>query len=122
MSKRTRGSRSNRARPGYRPPAQRPASKTPAPARPADAALDLDLTESAAEAVAEPVAPRAARASRGSATAGATRGAGLLAARASTEYAYVNQDLRRIGRFAAAILGVMVVLWLVIDVAGVVKL
>jgi hypothetical protein len=34
----------------------------------------------------------------------------------------VSQDLRRISRFAAAILGVMVVLWLVIDVAGVVKL
>jgi hypothetical protein len=121
MSKRTRGSRSNRARPGYRPPVQRPASKTAAPPRPVDA-TDVDLAESATEAVAEPAAPRPARGSRGATSAGATRGAGLLAAKASTEYAYVNQDLRRIGRFAAAIFGVMVVLWLVIDVAGVVKL
>jgi hypothetical protein len=120
MSKRTRGARSNRGRPGYRPPAQRPASKAPATPRP-DGAADVELAASAQEAVAEPAPPRPARSSRG-ATAGTARGAGLLAAKASTEYAYVSQDLRRISRFAAAILGVMVVLWLVIDVAGVVKL
>ena len=121
MSKRTRGARSNRGRPGYRPPAQRSASKAPATPRPVGT-VDLEAAESVSEAVAEPAAPRPARGSRGAATAGATRGAGLLAAKASTEYAYVNQDLRRISRFAAAILGAMVVLWLVIDVAGVVKL
>ena len=120
MSKRTRGARSNRGRPGYRPPAQRPASKAPATPRP-DGAADVELAASAQEAVAEPAPPRPARSSRGAA-AGTARGAGLLAAKASTEYAYVNQDLRRISRFAAAILGAMVVLWLVIDVAGVVKL
>ena len=121
MSKRTRGARSNRGRPGYRPPAQRPASKAPATPRP-DGAADVELAASAQEAVAEPAPPRPARGSRGATAAGATRGAGLLAAKASTEYAYVSQDLRRISRFATAILGVMVVLWLVIDVAGVVKL
>ncbi len=121
MSKRTRGSRSNRGRPGYRSPAQRPASKAPAAPRPASVA-ELDAAEPALEAVTEPAAPRPARGARGAATAGAARGAGLLAAKASTEYAYVSQDLRRISRFAAGIIGVMVVLWLVIDVAGVVKL
>jgi hypothetical protein len=124
MSKRTRGSRTSRTRPGYRPATQRPAQKGPAP-KPSAAAAELDELEPV-EVDVEPEAPRPAaqrpgRAGR-AASQGSGRGQGLLAAKAQTEYAYVSSDLRRIGRFAAAIFGAMAVLWVLIDLTGVIRI
>ena len=45
-----------------------------------------------------------------------------LAVRAATEYVYVGQDLRHIAVLASAIGGVLVVLWLIIDVLRLIQL
>ena len=42
----------------------------------------------------------------------------LLAARAETEYIYVGQDLRKIAVVAAALFGVLLVLWLLLVIVG----
>lgn len=46
----------------------------------------------------------------------------LLAARAATEYVYVARDMRRILLVATALVGVMLVLWLLLVVLRVVRL
>ena len=46
----------------------------------------------------------------------------ILAARATTEYVYVSQDIRRIVLVAASLTAVMFVLWFLIVVAKVVEL
>ena len=126
MSKRTRGSRTSRTRPGYRPPAQRPAPKAAAPKAATTAVVEPDELELVdVEVEVAPEAPRPAdrRSTRAARNAtGAARGQGVLATKAQTEYAYVSADLKRIARFAAAIFGTMAVLWILIDVAGVIKL
>jgi hypothetical protein len=42
----------------------------------------------------------------------------LLAARAETEYIYVGQDLRKIAVVAAALFGVLLLLWVLLVVVG----
>ena len=42
----------------------------------------------------------------------------ILAERAATEYVYVAQDLRRIAIVAAALIGILLVLWTVLVVMG----
>ncbi len=129
-----------RTRPGQRPPAARatrPAAR-PATARPVGGpAVSLTAAEEAraAEIEAQLVADeRAAEATRirgrdrrrdeagGRATMVRTRDGSLLAARAEEEYAYVARDVRRIVRVGGSLLGVMFVLFILIDVAGVVRL
>ncbi len=129
-----------RTRPGQRPPAARatrPAAR-PATARPAAGpAVSLTAAEEAraAEIEAQLVADeRAAEATRirgrdrrrdeagGRATMVRTRDGSLLAARAEEEYAYVARDVRRIVRVGGSLLGVMFVLFILIDVTGVVRL
>jgi hypothetical protein len=123
MSKRTRGSRSARTRPG-----PRPASAPQRPSRPVDAdtvasavpAVDLESAER------DTVAPRPERPATRAATRAASnrptgRSGGLLAAKAADEYVYVSRDLSRIARFAGSIVAVMVVLWLLIDVTKVIS-
>lgn len=129
-----------RTRPGQRPPAARatrPAAR-PTTARPVGGpAVSLTAAEEAraAEIEAQLVADeRAAEATRirgrdrrrdeagGRATMVRTRDGSLLAARAEEEYAYVARDVRRIVRVGGSLLGVMFVLFILIDVTGVVRL
>jgi hypothetical protein len=139
MAKRVRGTR----RPGQRRPIQRsnrPAAAPAAPAAPAGAALAASGLTAAEEARAAELErglveqERAAEAARGDRARAATReepipvarggsraaGAGL-AARYAHEYDYVNRDLRRIAILATSLTGVMVVLWILIDVLDVIK-
>jgi hypothetical protein len=46
---------------------------------------------------------------------------GTFSASAAQEYAYVRSDLRRIVKIAAGLFGTMLVLFILIDVAGVIK-
>jgi hypothetical protein len=133
MAKRSRGA----ARPGQRP-AKRPQRaaipRAPAAAtetiRPATSLTEADEAR-AAELEAQLVAEgRTATAERGGrdrarmqATAPRLRGAqtsGLLAARAAEEYGYVVRDVRRIGVVGGGLFVVMIVLFLLIEVAHVI--
>jgi hypothetical protein len=126
-----------RTRPGQRPPASRPArpAARPTESRPAgslSAAEEARAAELEARIVAEERAAETAR-SRGrdrrrdeGTLAGyapsRAREGSIVAARAEQEYAYVVRDVRRIVRVGGSLLIVMFVLFLVIDVAGLIKL
>ncbi len=137
MAKRTRGS----TRPGQRRPAQRPRPAAPrpqpnvlsAPPRPADtlteeeelraAELEAGIVERDREADA------ARRRGRERSTAAiepeptvSGRPRGSLAVRYADEYAYVRRDLRQIAVLAVVLVSILIVLWLAIDVAGVIKI
>jgi hypothetical protein len=129
MAKRTRGS----IRPGHRPRLQRP------PQRPADAAaprrsggLTREEEARAAEIEAtilaeERAAQQATRRTRDRdrfAEGGAPRGRDLapLSVRAADEYAYVRRDVIRIARVGGSLLGILAILYVLIDVAHVIRL
>lgn len=126
MAKRQRGS----SRPGQRRPTQRqsPARPSaPVPSRPAaglSAAEEERAAELEAQIVAEERRAEAARSGsrdRGRAPFEATargrgRESGLLAARAAEEYTYVARDVRRIVTVGGTLLGVMLAIWLVVEV------
>lgn len=125
MAKRARGA----VRPGQRPPIQRrPTSAgTSSPVRPAAGLTDdearraeeleaaIRSEERASELARKRTAERAQepreRDARGSS----------LAAIASHEYDYVIRDLRRIAVVAGSLLAILFVLYLVIEVAGVIQ-
>jgi hypothetical protein len=122
MSKRQRAARSTKHQRPARPASV--ASRAPsspqvgsgtsvAEASPAAVMTAPAGTANGAEAKAAPVRLQ----SRGGA-----RPSGLLAARAANEYVYVAQDLRRIGTFAAAVAVIMIVVWVLVDLAQVIKL
>jgi hypothetical protein len=133
MAKRQRGSR-----PGQRPPSQRgsrpsrPAAPAPA-ARPSGSLTDDELQRAAeleARIVAEERAAVDARprgrdrrrfATEDEGPRSRTRLTGTLAAVATEEYKYVARDLRRISIVFAAIFGLLLVLFVLIEVAGIVK-
>jgi hypothetical protein len=137
MAKRSRGS----TRPGQRRPTQRqrPASPRPqpttlaAPANPPSTLTEAE-EERAAEIEAgiveqERAADSARRRGRERSQAAsepdlATRGRprGSLAVRYADEYAYVRRDLRQIALLAVVLVSILVALWLLIDVAGVIKI
>lgn len=140
MAKRVRGTH----RPGQRRPIQRTnrpaAAASTAAAAAAGAALAANGLTAAEEARAAELErslieqERAAEAARGDrsrtgtkdeaipVTRGGTRAAGAgLAARYAHEYDYVNRDLRRIAILATSLIGVMVLLWILIDVLDVIK-
>lgn len=138
MAKRARGS----VRPGQR----RPTARRPAPAGPSrpagaggsgstrpDGAADVPrpstLTDAEAARAAEleaailaeeRAAGAAARARRERARGGTDRyrPGGTLAAEEAVEYAYVERDIRRILITAAALIGTLIALWLVLEVGG----
>ena len=128
MAKRTRGS----TRPGRRARLQRPV------ARPADAAarrpggLTREEEQRAAEIEAAIVAEERAAQQATRRTRDRERGAepggfrardvGPLAVRAADEYAYVRRDILRIARIGGALLGVLAVLYILIDVMRVIRL
>ncbi len=113
MSKRPRAARSTKH--------QRPARPSGAPTRPV-----APVTPRAAAAVATaepetaPAEPRPAPVRPQPRASG--KPSGLLAAKAANEYVYVAQDLRRIGTFAAAVAAIMVVVWVLVDLAHVIVL
>jgi hypothetical protein len=126
MAKRIRGS----TRPGHRPRLQRP------PQRPADAAprrpggLTREEEARAAEIEAtilaeERAAQQATRRTRDRSTeATGSRGRDLapLSVRAADEYAYVRRDVIRIVRVGGSLLAILAVLYILIDVAHVIRL
>ncbi|CAN5804331.1 hypothetical protein BH24CHL5_BH24CHL5_13030 [soil metagenome] len=129
MTKKVRGPVRSHRRPGTRPPSDRPANKR----RPADAEAGAATRQSqlaAAPEVAEAVVeqpPAAAAEEVRRATPAAhskhrIKAGSLLAARAATEYVYVAQDMRRIIAVTAALVTVMLVLWLLIVILRVVEL
>lgn len=135
MAKRARGS----SRPGQRRPLQRqrqaarpapPATEAP---RPAGGLTDIEAARAAeleaqlleAERTAETGRARdrerrrQALADEAPGTRRRTREAGLLATRASEEYAYVRRDIRRILVVSGSLLAVLIGLFVVIEVGGV---
>ncbi len=136
MAKRTRGS----TRPGQRRPTQRQRPATPRPqpntlspaARPADTLTEAEelRAEELEAAILEEErsadeARRRSRSRNGAAEADATqrgRARGTLAVRYANEYEYVRRDLRQIGALAVVLVGILMALWLLIDVAGVIKI
>ena len=123
MAKRARGTTT---RPGQRRPMQRPAARPAAPAPriapPRPATLTEDEEARAAELEAAIVAQeqaaettRRARQQRPSADAPA-RTFSSLAVAAGNEYAYVARDVRRIATVGGTLVGVLVALWIVVQV------
>lgn len=125
MAKRARGT----VRPGQRRPIdRRPATPAAAAAAPTPKPVGLSDAEleRAAQLEAQLLADeRAAESARKRSKERATRdviGSGTIALRAEEEYAYVARDIKRITRVAGTLFGILVALWLVIDVAKVVTI
>ena len=127
MAKRARGS----VRPGQRRPIdRRPASastpaaaSTPRPTGLSEAELERAAQLEAAMLAQEKAAEQArARTSQRAAAKElvATAPAMSLAAQEAKEYAYVARDVKDIVRIAALLLGILLVLWILIDVANVI--
>lgn len=131
MAKRVRGSTS---RPGQRPPLQRTAARpvakptaqtTQVVARPPDELTDAEEARAAeleAAIVAEEreaeAARRRTRAARTTEPVGVTRPGSNLAASAAEEYAYVARDVRRVAIVGGSLVGVLILLWAVVQVTG----
>ena len=116
MSKRVRGRRPSGSRSANRPVRQPAPAATLAPANQLVPAAEPDV-------VAATVAPGAgATAMRSPLPRSGPARQSALAVRAATEYVYVGQDLRHIVVLASVIAGVLIVLWLVIDVLRLIQL
>lgn len=126
MAKRQRA-----VRPGQRRPTTRAGSKpvamtaAPAPATGLSAAEEARAAELEAQIVAEDrIASAASDRSRSrrsdpdASARGRTKESGLLASRATLEYAYVSADLRRIAVVAGALFVLMIAIWIVLSVTG----
>jgi hypothetical protein len=135
MAKRARGS----VRPGQRRRVDRrtasPSATTPAPAAtPAQAATPKPAGLSEAEVARaaqieadllaeEKAAEQARKRTRERTTTRAVVATpGSLAAQEAKEYAYVARDVKDIVKIASLLLGVLIVLWLLIDVTKVISL
>jgi hypothetical protein len=126
MAKRQRA-----VRPGQRRPTTKTAPKpvataaTPAPATGLTAADEARAAELEAQIVAADKSAASSsersrsRKSDPEAARGRTKESGLLATRATAEYAYVQADIRRIVIVAGALFVLMIAIWLVLNVAGV---
>jgi hypothetical protein len=129
MAKRARGN----VRPGQRRPIdKRPASPV-APSAPAPAPKPAGLSDAELERAAQIEADllaqeRAAEQSRRRSRERATReqvssgATGTLAVRAEKEYAYVARDVKDIVRIASLLIGLLFVLWILIDVTKVIPI
>ena len=126
MAKRQRA-----VRPGQRRPTTRSGSKpvattaAPAPATGLTAAEEARAAELEAQIVAEDRSASAAsdrsrsrRSDPDASARGRTKESGLLASRATLEYAYVSADLRRIAVVAGALFVLMIAIWTVLSVTG----
>ncbi len=115
MAKRARGAT---RRPGQRRPTQRSGPRPIAPGPTAQIGTDGTATPALepATAVAEPT--------RGASPALRSRShqiSSAFAAEAAQEYAYVVSDVRRIVIVAGGVIGIMLVLFLLIDVLGIIR-
>ena len=123
-----------RTRPGQRPPARpsrpatRPAASRPAgslseaeEARAAELERDIVARDKAAEAALARSRDRRPRADAASGPAVRIR-TGALHQAASVEYEYVQRDVRRIIRVGGSLIGLLAILFVLIDVLGVIKL
>jgi hypothetical protein len=115
MAKRARGAH---GRPGQRRPTPRTGRPAPRPAADVTAAPRQPVEALAPEstpATAEPVPGRAAAArARGTSA--------VFDASAAQEYAYVAHDVRRIAVVGGSLFGVLIALFLLIEVLGVIHL
>ena len=129
MAKRARGN----VRPGQRRSIdKRPASPATAAATPAAAPKPIGLSEAELERAAQLeadllVQEKAAEQARQRTRTRGTReavapGGASLAVAAKAEYAYVARDVKDIIRIATILISVLVVLWILIDVAGVIPI
>ena len=130
MAKRQRPRASSRGNRGQRPGAR------PAAAPPRTGGLSASEEARAAEIEAQIVAREAAAASERDRSrdrrrnedslrdegAPRTRTGSLLAIRGEQEYAYVVRDVRRIATVGGSLLGVLIVLYLLIEVIGVIRI
>jgi hypothetical protein len=128
MAKRARGT----VRPGQRRPIDRRPASTSSAVAPAVAPRPSGLTEAEERRAAELetallAEERAAEVARTRTRLRSTREpvyagtGGSLAIRAEEEYAYVARDVKRITRIAALLLSILFALWILIDVAKVIK-
>jgi hypothetical protein len=126
MAKRQRavrpGQRRSTTRPGSKPAAT---TAAPAPATGLTAAEEARAAEIEAQIVAEDRAAsastdrsRSRRSDPDAATRGRTTESGLLATRATLEYAYVLADLRRIAIVAGGLFVLMIAIWAVLSLTG----
>lgn len=130
MAKRARGSvrpgqrRPIDKRPATTAPAASTAAATPKPAGLSEAELDR-AAQLEAELLAQEKAAEQAR-TRTRARAGreviAPAAAGTLAVAAKTEYAYVARDVKDIVRIASILIGILFLLWILIDVTKVIPI
>lgn len=123
MSKRNRTSRRPSGRSTARPgrsgrPAGRPSG--PAPTGPASAALEA-ATIASGEALATSVDQPDGEVQRQARSRSHARPSGLLAKRAEDEYVYVAQDIRHIAMVLGLVFVIFVVLWVLIEVAHVIR-
>jgi hypothetical protein len=129
MAKRTRGS----TRPGQRRPIQRtgprparhdgPVAPRPISLTPEEEAraAELEAAILAEERAAEDASRRARERTRREtepAEPAVARAGSTLAVRAAEEYAYVIRDVRRITILASVLTGILLVLWVVMQVTG----
>jgi hypothetical protein len=125
MTKRVRGAARTHRRPGARPASERGAATArPRPVTVAPAS-QLEAAEEVATYVVEERPAEAAAVLESTARMRAShrvKAGSLLATRAATEYVYVAKDMRRILVVATALIGVMIVLWLLLVVMRVVPL
>ena len=136
MAKRSRGSaRPGQLAPSRRTPAQpraaRPAAASASVIRPtgslteAEAARAAELEEQilAEERAAEAARKRGRGKGRGQElVAAGGRGESLITITASREYEYVRKDLRRIALQTGALAGVLILIWIVVEVLELVRL
>jgi len=120
MSKRPRAARSTKhTRPARPAGAARPSAAAP---RSGGAAVaGGPVATQVASTIAEAATPRAAS-TRVQPRAGGRTGSGLLAQKEADEYVYVSRDLRHIGMYAAFVAAVMLLVWLLVDLAHVVSI
>ena len=129
MAKRARGS----VRPGQRRPvdkrpatpaaAARPAAVTPKPVGLSEAELERAAQLEADLLAQEKAAEQARTRTRARATRETVIPAnGSLSVAAQAEYAYVARDVKDIVRIASILIGILIALWLVIDVFAIVPI
>ncbi len=126
MAKRSRGA----ARPGQRPTTRRPqrpagsAGATGQAVRPSSGPAVDGLTDNDADAVVEQqVAPRSRKVEAAAPVRTRSgQASSLLTARAAEEYAYVAKDIRHIGLVGGGLLGVLLLLFVLLQVVHVVPL
>lgn len=128
MSKRTRGAatRTTQRRPGQRPAGARPptarSADSPTPRPPSQLLAAEGIADEIVEGRPDRATAQLGAVARSTPSRSRAKPSGLLAAKAATEYVYVAQDLRRILMVAALVFGIMLVLWILLEVMHIVRI